>query len=219
MTADTGLAPALVKNVMNRIKKYSTVLFQSKSRSTDEKRRTKKTPSAPSQKHAGNFSPGEAFSQNHGRPAERRRVRLPRCPPVAQKSSVSAEHTAFCQCSLLQKCGRPRAFPSPCSAASSPSRKPASPPVTHPALRARPQTFRRSAPRLFPKRASFSGACAAPFPERTGLPSPTAQKKQRLPASALPFQGRLRPQHFGSLRRLLFYLHIPDSLNIRLTTA
>ena len=158
---------------MNRIKKYSTVLFQSKSRSTDEKRRTKKTPSAPSQKHAGNFSPGEAFSQNHGRPAERRRVRLPRCPPVAQKSSVSAEHTAFCQCSLLQKCGRPRAFPSPCFAASSPSRKPASPPASLPPP--------RSAPRLFPKRASFSGACAAPFPERTGASEPDGAKNSVCP--------------------------------------
>ena len=172
MTADTGLAPALVKNVMNRIKKYSTVLFQSKSRSTDEKRRTKKTPSAPSQKHAGNFSPGEAFSQNHGRPAERRRVRLPRCPPVAQKSSVSAEHTAFCQCSLLQKCGRPRAFPSPCSAASSPSRKPASPPVTHPPAQ-RPAFFRsgQASPEPAPRH----------FRSAQGLPSPTAQKNSVCP--------------------------------------
>ncbi len=195
---------------MNRIKKYSTVLFQSKSRSTDEKRRTKKTPSAPSQKHAGNFSPGEAFSQNHGRPAERRRVRLPRCPPVAQKSSVSAEHTAFCQCSLLQKCGRPRAFPSPCSAASSPSRKPASPPASlTPPLSA--PSFSEAGKLLRSLRRAISGAHRG-FRARR-------RKKQRLPASALPFQGRLRPQHFGSLRRLLFYLHIPDSLNIRLTTA
>ena len=204
MTADTGLAPALVKNVMNRIKKYSTVLFQSKSRSTDEKRRTKKTPSAPSQKHAGNFSPGEAFSQNHGRPAERRRVRLPRCPPVAQKSSVSAEHTAFCQCSLLQKCGRPRAFPSPCSAASSPCRKPASPPLTHPAFRAPPQTFRRSAPRLFPKRASFSGACAAPFPERTGASEPDGAKKTASARLRAPFSGPFAPATFRLFTKIAF---------------
>lgn len=199
---------------MNRRKKYSTDLFQNKSRSQGEKRRTTNTHSAPSQKTCRKFFSGRrAFTKS-----------WPLCKasqgpaagslPAAQKSSASAEHKAFLPMHGSVKRLRPDAppprFPGPFlpACASFPCLTPA--PEAGPATRYAPPPLCAttdfpplSAP-AFPKRA-FPHTLRRPFAARTGRFRPRRRKKQRLPASAPPsFSGPFTPAAFRLFTKIAF---------------
>ncbi len=198
MAADVGPAPVLVKNIMNHRKKYSTVLFQNKNRSPDEKRRTTKTHSARSEKHAGIFSPGDAFSQNHGRSAARRRGRRPGLPESSQNAPALRRCGLFLRMPASATLPPLRQTPRRCLIcnASSPAlpRPRRFPAAALPAPEARlapfrslrfsrPPTLRRLAPCLFRREHPLLPLRLALSKSLDALPSPTAQK-QRRPASA-----------------------------------
>lgn len=197
------------------MKKYSTDLFQNKSRSQGEKRRTTNTHSAPSQKTCRKFFSGRrAFTKSWPLCKAAQGPAAGLSPLLRRKVPSLRNIRPFCRCSLLQECApRPAAphprFPGPFlpACASFPCRTPA--PEAGPATRSNPPALRYHRLSAAQRRA-FSETriphtlhrplCGA----HRALPVPTAQKTAPPSIRAPSFSGPFAPAAFRLFTKIAF---------------